>query len=247
MMRAERLKGLAVIDLDAAEKIGTISDVILDPGARQVAGLIVAHGKTFVGGGHEFTLPASAVLALGHDAVTVRRAGADDAIGHLGGLPRLGQVTGRKVVTESGRPVGTIHDVDVDPQDGRIVGYPIGDRAAVGGLAGLLNPGDSSEDAVGDDIRADADLRVGSELVLVPDDAVVQAGHQAATAPTPLDAPAVDRLSGQPLLTRSAVDRLSNQPLPAGPDSPPIPASPAPAAPSVRWADPVARADRAPS
>jgi sporulation protein YlmC with PRC-barrel domain len=141
-MRAERLKGMAVVDVDAAVKLGTVSDVILDPGARQVAGLIVARGQSLLGGGQHFTLPASAVRALGQDAVTVRRAEAEEQVGHLGGLPRLGQVVGRKVVTENGRLVGTIEDVEIDPLSGAIVAYPVGGRGRGGaGWAPRRGPG----------------------------------------------------------------------------------------------------------
>jgi sporulation protein YlmC with PRC-barrel domain len=223
-MRAERLKGLAVVDLDAAEKIGTISDVLLDPAARRVAGLIVARGQSLLGG-QEFTLPASAVHALGHDAVTVRRPGADDAIAHLAGLPRLAQVVGRKVVTESGRLVGTIGDVEIDPRDGRILGYPIEGRAA-GGLAGLFGAGDPSDAARGAYILADADLRVGRELVVVPDEALAPAEPRGDAAPGVKDAPAVDRLARQPLPDRSDP---SDRPAP-------------PPAAGTRWIDPLPRA-----
>jgi sporulation protein YlmC with PRC-barrel domain len=196
MMRAERLKGLAVVDLDAAEKIGTISDVIVAPGARRIAGLIVARGRTLLGRRQAFTLPASAVHALGHDAVTVRRAAADDdAIVHLGDLRRLGQVTGRKVVTESGRLVGTIQAVCIDPRDGRIVGYPLEGRAARRGLAGLLGAGAAAAVYV----RGNADMRVGRELVVVRDGDLAEGGLADGAAPDSLEAAAVDHPAGEPL------------------------------------------------
>ena len=48
MIRATELAGRAVVDIDAAEKIGTIDKIILDPDGKQVAGFVVTRvGSSF--------------------------------------------------------------------------------------------------------------------------------------------------------------------------------------------------------
>src|SRR5229473_1826967 len=146
MIRATELAGRPVIDIDAAEKIGVIEKLILDPEGKRVAGFVVSKGG-FV--------PSSAVHAIGPDAVTVKRdtvAAAD--IGRLESLPRGSDVTGRKVVTEDGRYLGKVDDVLIERADGRIFGYVLADYKGQGKRPYL--PADSN-------LRAGRDLIVASE------------------------------------------------------------------------------------
>src|SRR4051812_44884291 len=124
MIRASELSGRSVIDIDAAEKIGTIEKLILDPDGKRVAGFIVTRGGGFPGNKEHTTISASAVHAIGPDAVTVKRdeAGTTDTA-RLETLPRGSDVIGRKVVTEDGRYLGKVDDVLIEREDGRIFGY----------------------------------------------------------------------------------------------------------------------------
>jgi sporulation protein YlmC with PRC-barrel domain len=172
MIRATSLRGRAVVDLDSATKLGQLDELILDPEDRRVAGLAMSQGPMLLGDRHERLLPASAVNAIGPDALTVHAGGAetlhDD---HLAELPRLSAMTGRKVVTHSGKMLGVIADVLIAPEDGSIIGYALDGHGPVGRLEELF--GNDRRDDDGDYIRAEADLRVGPDLVVVPDDAVV--------------------------------------------------------------------------
>jgi uncharacterized protein YrrD len=69
--RATQLIGKAVVSADNGEKLGTVSDLLLDQ-QGQLVGLVVRQGllKT------EQVLPSDAVQTLGRDAV-VSRSGAD--------------------------------------------------------------------------------------------------------------------------------------------------------------------------
>ena len=71
MIRASKLKGIGLVDIDRAEKIGEVGEVFIDPEARQVAGFGVRRGQSFLGGDEMLLLPASAVRAIGPDAITV--------------------------------------------------------------------------------------------------------------------------------------------------------------------------------
>jgi sporulation protein YlmC with PRC-barrel domain len=173
MLRGNALRGRAVIDLDAAERIGELAELVLDPSSQRVAGLVVSHRQAMVGAARQLVLPASAVHAVGPDAITIRRA-AESALDlwQFSGLPRLSQITGRKVVSYSGKLLGSIDDVLIDGDDGRIIGYALGDARPLQHLERWLRG--ESRPARPDYVRADADLRVGPEMVMVPDDALVR-------------------------------------------------------------------------
>jgi uncharacterized protein YrrD len=170
MMRATHLRDRAVVDLETGSKIGCVDELVLDPAGRRIAGVIVTDGRGLFGRGARRTIPASALHALGGDAVTVRVAAATDAaIELVAELPLLGQVVGRKVLTEGGHLLGTVGDVLVEPPMGWIVGYALTEPGPAG-LAALFEPGRTGRRYV----RADADLLVGRDVVVVPDDAVAE-------------------------------------------------------------------------
>ena len=161
MIRAKELGGRAVVDMDAAEKVGKIEKVILDPDARRVAGFTVAHGSSLISHGTRVTLPASSVHAIGPDAVTVHGSVIVNDLTRLDSLPRVSDVVGRKVVSRDGRLLGTVEDVIIDDEDGRIVGYALDEHK-----------GSRSDHSAY--LRADADLRAGKDLIVAPDDAVAR-------------------------------------------------------------------------
>src|SRR5438067_208485 len=133
MIRVTELAGRPVIDIDAAEKMGTIDKLILDPDGRRVAGFIVTSGGGFPGNKERTTIPAAAVHAIGPDAVTVKRDEAGSAdIARLEELPRGSDVIGRKIVTEDGRYLGKVDDVLIERADGRIFGYVLTDHKGKG-------------------------------------------------------------------------------------------------------------------
>ncbi|HUE75515.1 MAG TPA: PRC-barrel domain-containing protein [Chloroflexota bacterium] len=170
MKRSSELRGLAVVDLDAAEKVGTIDEVILDPESARVAGLVATSGHGLLGGGKQTLIPASSVFAIGTDALTVRSMGELADTSDLASFPRLSQFTNRKMVTFGGTLVGTVSDVLIDLESGRIIGYAFEEHSGKSGIEGIF--GGRSERPLGY-VRANANLRVGQDLITVPDDAVV--------------------------------------------------------------------------
>lgn len=170
MIRVSELDGRAVVDLEAAEKLGKIDKVILDPDGRQVAGFVVSRGSSLFNSGTDTVLPASSVHAIGPDAVTVRvTAGAGAGDLHLDDLPRVSDLVGRKVVSEEGRFLGTVDDVLVDETDGRIIGYALhGDGSS--GMGDLLSG--ERKDRQMPYLRADANLRAGQDLIVAPETAI---------------------------------------------------------------------------
>jgi uncharacterized protein YrrD len=170
MIRATELGGRAVVDIEAAEKLGKIDRVVLDPEAKCVAGFVVSRGSSMFNSGDHLMLPAACVHAIGPDAVTVNRGApvpADEP--SLVGLPRVSDMVGRKVVSDEGRLLGTVDDVLIDETDGRIVGYALRD---VGDLFKNLIPKDRDGHRNAPYLRADAKLHAGKDLIVAPEDAV---------------------------------------------------------------------------
>src|SRR5918911_5109237 len=171
MIRASGLYGRALVDLDTAERIGYVDEMIVDPYGPCIAGFVVSKGRSVLGSRKQTIVAAEAVHAIGPDALTVRSAGRPpDETVYLGSLPRLSELTGRKMVSFGGKYLGTVEDALIDERDGRIIGYPLEGGTVTSGLERLFSLGlklDRSEY-----VRADADLRVGARLIVVPDDAI---------------------------------------------------------------------------
>ena len=108
-------------------------------------------------------------------------------LAELDNLPRMSDIIGHKMITQSGRLLGIIDDMLVNGADGTIVGFVVGEGVR-NKLENIFNP---QRSRIHGYVRADADLHVGRELIVVPDDALIEgepsghAGdHKNATAKT---------------------------------------------------------------
>ncbi len=171
MMKGSELVGRAVVDMDAAEKLGKIKEVIVQQDGERIAGFGVAQGENVLGsGGTRRTIPASALNAIGPDAIVVHGAGAaDHPAAELDALPRMSDVIGHKMVTQTGRLLGSIDDILIDEKDGTVIGFVVGE----GMKSKLENMFTPHRTTVHGYVRADADLHVGNDLIVVPEDAFV--------------------------------------------------------------------------
>jgi uncharacterized protein YrrD len=183
MIKGSQLIGRAVIDMEAAERLGKIKEIIVQRDGERVAGFIVVHGETIVGtGGKRRMIPASAVYSIGPDAMTVRGSAMQE-LAELDNLPRMSDIIGHKMVTQSGRLLGVIDDMLVNRADGTIVGFVVGEGVR-NKLESIFNP---QRSRVHGYVRADADLHVGKELIVVPDDALIEGepgAHEGEQKPT---------------------------------------------------------------
>ena len=170
MIKGSQLIGRSVIDMEAAERLGKIREIIVQRDGERVAGFIVVQGETIVGsGGKRRMIPASAVYSIGPDAMTVRGSSMQE-LAELDNLPRMSDIIGHKMVTRSGRLLGVIDDMLINGRDGAIVGFIVGEGVR-GKLENIFNP---QRARVHGYVRADADLHVGKELIVVPDDALIE-------------------------------------------------------------------------
>jgi uncharacterized protein YrrD len=170
MIKGSQLVGRAVIDMEAAERLGKIKEIIVQRDGERVAGFILVHGETIVGtAGKRRMIPASAVHSIGPDAVTVRGSAMQE-VAELDTLPRMSDIIGHKMVTRSGRLLGVIDDVLINRADGTIVGFVVGEGVR-SKLENIFNP---QRPRVHGYVRAEADLHVGKDFIVVPDDALIE-------------------------------------------------------------------------
>ena len=171
MIKGSHLVGRAVIDMEAAARLGKVKEIIVQRDGERVAGFVVVHGETIVGtGGTRRMIPASAVYSIGPDAITVRGSAIRERSPDLSTLPRMSDIIGRKMLTRSGRLLGLIDDMLINGADGTIVGFVVGEGVRKK-LESIFNPQRSKIHGY---VRADADLHVGNELIVVPDDALIE-------------------------------------------------------------------------
>jgi len=170
MIKGSQLIGRSVIDMEAAERLGKIREIIVQRDGERVAGFVIVHGETIVGsGGKRRVIPASAVHSIGPDAMTVRGSSMHE-LAELDNLPRMSDIIGHKMITQSGRLLGVIDDMLINRADGTIVGFVVGEGVRHK-LENIFNPQRSRTHGY---VRADADLQVGKELIVVPDDALIE-------------------------------------------------------------------------
>jgi len=170
MIKGSQLVGRAVIDMEAAERLGKIKEIIVQRDGERVAGFVVVHGETIAGtGGKRRMIPASAVYSIGPDAMTVRGSSMQE-LAELDNLPRMSDIIGHKMITQSGRLLGVIDDMLINRADGSIVGFVVG-AGVRNKLESIFNP---QRPRVQGYVRADADLHVGKELIVVPDAALIE-------------------------------------------------------------------------
>jgi hypothetical protein len=74
------------------------------------------------------------------------------------------------MVTQSGRLLGVIDDVLINRADGTIIGFVVGEGVR-SKLENIFNP---QRSRVHGYVRAEADLHVGKDLIIVPDDALIE-------------------------------------------------------------------------
>ena len=122
-MNVAEVFGRPVLDLATATTVGKIDDVDVDPATKRAIGFRLAKGAS------GDWLAWDRIAAIGPDAVTIESGdrletyAADPA---RRGLKANGAIGGR-VLTDQGREVGSLNDVDID-DDGAMVALLVGDR-----------------------------------------------------------------------------------------------------------------------
>lgn len=161
MYRVSDLIGKTVVSAETGNRLGSVSDALLEEGGGRIVGLVLGSGLL----AKEHVMPFEDVQTLGGDAVLART-----EAGILGPqrwresgarTTRSTELRGREVVTAGGERLGSVSDVMVNEKTGAFDAVEVawGHR-----LAGL-----HSRHSL---VRASRDLRIGPHAVVVPDGAL---------------------------------------------------------------------------
>lgn len=106
-----------IVSTGSAETVGRVSELLVDPGHRSVAGLVCSKTK------HGSVIPWGSLTAVGDDAITISD---DDKIvepeGRLAELQgKAHRLLGKRVLSAGGDVLGEVDDVDFDPESGRVL------------------------------------------------------------------------------------------------------------------------------
>ena len=117
--------GRKVVSRASARDLGAVSHLLVDPGRRRIAAVVVGRGK------RARLVEWAQLSSFGPDAVMVvdeaslrppaddrERAGADGKL----------EMVGKRALTERGNELGTIHDVTFDAETGALEMLQIADR-----------------------------------------------------------------------------------------------------------------------
>ncbi len=154
-MDANKLKGMTVVSVAEAARLGAITDVVFDPDPLRVAALQVR------GEGTDFVIPFDQVRNLGADAVTVDSSQVTQmasAGGAFDGLPRLSKLLTLKVVDDAGTLIGTLQTIEIDAATGRV-------QRLVAHRKGVLGVGGASMTVAVEAVRS-----VGTDILTVAAD-----------------------------------------------------------------------------
>jgi len=149
-MKADALKGMAIVSVESGAKLGYIDDVLFDTDRLCLAALSM---KSNGGGG--VLVPINDVRSIGNDAVTIqneavlRSSSAASSLASLPGLDRMGKL---KVLNEAGNYLGKLSTLEIAPEDGKITQIQAHDGGVlgIGGKTITINAGEVR--SVGDEV-----------------------------------------------------------------------------------------------
>jgi uncharacterized protein YrrD len=120
--------GTAIVSAATGRKLGAVADLLLDESRQCVLGLVVRTGWMAA----EHVLLYDDVQTIGPDVVIAKSAGelVDRRRWRERAAPaaRASRFKGRRVVTDGGRILGTVSEVIIDEQTGRVDGYEVAGR-----------------------------------------------------------------------------------------------------------------------
>jgi uncharacterized protein YrrD len=142
LVTGSAIRGLPVVTINGGEDVAEVRDLIYNPEAGRLVGLTL-NKRGFLAGRRREVLPATAIHAIGRDAVMVD---SEESLVHpkeapeeVGTASAERDVTGNEVLTEQGKGLGTVKDVVVlVGSDGDVVGYEI--ETTSGGTAYIPLP-----------------------------------------------------------------------------------------------------------
>lgn len=182
-MNPQTLRGMAVVDLSGAERLGRVADVLFETDPLKLSGFVLRDGTS------ERVLDFGNISEIGPDAIVTREQPVtDDLERGRHGRPGLDELARLKVMDEGGRFKGYIAGVRIDPNTGAVSEVHVrkGDVLGFGGETQTVDPGGVV--AIGADLvviqRDSPPLESNGEASRLPD-----AGQMTATRGSASDSP----------------------------------------------------------
>ena len=126
MIRAYELMGRPVITVDEGVIVGETAGVIIDTASTDVAALIVNVIGRFT---PPKAVPYALIQGIGDDAVIIENA---SSLADFGAVPEIldmgrpdSEIRGVRAITRTGRLLGTVADLMIDLDAGKVVAYEI--------------------------------------------------------------------------------------------------------------------------
>ncbi|MEN6643567.1 MAG: PRC-barrel domain-containing protein [Armatimonadia bacterium] len=163
MREIKSITGLRVISVDEGASVGVVSEVVVDLAAGTVLGLILGNGAG------ERGVAAEDIQTIGTDVIMISSRG---VARHLSELPELekrksGHAGGLPVFTASGRRLGMISAIFIDPYEKNVARYEVS-----GGPLKDLADGILIMPIIPGTVH-------GQDAVIVPDEAAQELGREA--------------------------------------------------------------------
>lgn len=123
MRKSKQFISMPVISLEEGQQIGTIKGLVVDPGLKKVAALIIEQKGWF---NDQRFIPYSNVHSVGEDAVTIKHGTMVQKGGNLPEIISLTKnkvkISGARMVTENGTLLGEADDYYVNLASGEMIG-----------------------------------------------------------------------------------------------------------------------------
>ncbi|AFM39173.1 hypothetical protein Desaci_0058 [Desulfosporosinus acidiphilus SJ4] len=136
MKPSRKFLSLPIISLKEGQQIGYVKSLILDAGTKSLAAIIVDPKGFFK---DQRVIPYTKVVSVGDDAITIDK---ETHVEKTSNLPELLElvkekltIIGTKIITESGKTLGTADEYYIDPTTGKITQVEI----SAGKLDGFLS------------------------------------------------------------------------------------------------------------
>ena len=128
MRKGKSLIGMPIVGQDDGARVGVVKDLVFDHDTDEVLALVLAE-KDLFGLIDAVIVPWRYVRNLGNDFILVENSQAkmhlrDDA--RIKGMTNRETVlSGTQVLTAEGKHIGTLADMCIDEQSGRVIGYEV--------------------------------------------------------------------------------------------------------------------------
>jgi uncharacterized protein YrrD len=121
-MKATQLRGMPVVSISGAEKLGEVQDLVLNPDAQHVVAVRIKLSLEGV-----VKTVSALEVRVGHDAITIKdpRSATAEELTEVDGAFDLSRLLGTRVMSYRGNLLGNIEDVEIDT-DLIITGYELG-------------------------------------------------------------------------------------------------------------------------